>query len=129
MHDRIYYCVTQAAIALVMPSATETLIKEYLLQPKRRLEMAAQRGMPLRMVRGIAELKPLLSDRTFLCLHYRLSDTCQLTPCTVALHAAVPQTAPMPPQQQSAALAEQLAAQRTSGPVPPEAAISNTAGK
>jgi len=112
-----------------MPSATESLIKEYLLQPKRRLEMAAKRGMPLRMVHGIAELKPLLSDRTFLCLHYRLSDKCQLTPCTVALYAAVPQTAPMPPQQQSAAHPEQPDAQTTSGPLPPEAMTSNTAEK
>lgn len=77
-----------------MPAVSEGFIKDYLLHPERRARVAAQSSMPCRLIKGIAELKPLLVDRTFTCLHYHLSEDCQLTPCTLAPPASVLQTAP-----------------------------------
>ena len=78
-----------------MPAVSEGFIKDYLLHPERRAGVAAQSSMTCRLIEGIAQLKPILVDRTFTCLHYHLSEDCQLTPCTlIPPPASSQQTAP-----------------------------------
>ncbi|CAL8470831.1 g10373 [Coccomyxa elongata] len=96
VHCLVSVLQNEATLGVVMPAVCEGFIKDYLLHPERRAGLAAQSSMPFRRIKGIAELKPLLVDRTFTCLHYHLSDDFQLTPCTLAPPAvSVPQTAPL----------------------------------
>ncbi|BDA45580.1 probable RNA demethylase ALKBH5 at C-terminar half [Coccomyxa sp. Obi] len=95
VHHLVSVLQNEATLGVVMPAVSEGFIKDYLLHPQRRAGMAAESSMPFRLIKGIAELKPLLVDRTFTCLHYHLSEDCQLTPCTLAPPASAQQTAPL----------------------------------
>ena len=73
----------QAAVALIMPALDSAAIKSYLLRPAERVAIAASAGATFATVDGAADLQPFLADRTFLCLHYRLTAAGQLLllPC------------------------------------------------
>ena len=71
-------------MALIMPARDNAAIKSYLLRPAERAAIAASIGATFCTVSGAAGLQQHLADRTFMCLHYRLTATGQLLPCSVA---------------------------------------------
>jgi hypothetical protein len=88
--------VVQATVAAIMPACSAAAVKAYLLRAADRPALAAEMGASFRTVAGAAALRPLLADRAFLCLHYRLKDG-QLVPCTEAPAAQPPAAAaPLP---------------------------------
>ena len=71
----------QPVAALVMPR--DDLVKAYLLDGPGRYALAARGGGTYQTLAGAASLFPLLSDRGFVCLHYRLAPSGLLEPCRV----------------------------------------------
>lgn len=71
----------QPVAALVMPR--DDLVKAYLLDGPGRYALAARGGGTYQTLAGPASLFPLLSDRGFVCLHYRLAPSGLLEPCRV----------------------------------------------
>ena len=67
--------------ALVLPQ--DDLVKAYLLDGAGRHALAARGGGVYQTLAGAASLFPLLSDRAFVCLHYRLAHDGLLEPCHV----------------------------------------------
>ena len=80
-----------------MPACSAAVIKSYLLCAASRCALAAQIGASFCTTDGIAGLRLLLANRSFLCLHYCLRDG-RLLPCTAAPAATPPhaQAAPGP---------------------------------
>lgn len=74
------FCM-QPVAALVMPQ--DDLVKAYLLDGPGRHALAACGGGAYQTLAGAASLFPLLSDRGFVCLHYRLAHGGLLEPCHV----------------------------------------------
>ena len=77
-------------MAVIMPARDSAAIKSYLLRPAERASIAASTGATYCCIGGAGALRPFLTDRTFLCLHYRLTAAGQLLPCLVAPPAALP---------------------------------------
>ena len=109
----------QPVAALVMPPQDD-LVKAYLLDAPGRRALAAHGGGVYQALAGAQSLFPLLADRTFVCLHYRLTPGGTLEPCDAP---------PPPPPDPGSVSADEQAAERqgpapalagTPGPLPPQ---------
>jgi len=88
---------SQAVAALVMPPRDDA-VKAYLLGGPGRRALAERVGGAYTTLGGVRALFPLLTDRAFVCLHYRLARDGGLEPC----QAPAP-TPPPPPADSPAA--------------------------
>ena len=79
----------QSVAASSIGLADETAMKDYLLNPVRRPAILAAEGASLRSVRGADDLKAVIADRTFVCLHYWLAPSGDLIPCAVGPAASL----------------------------------------
>lgn len=84
----------------------DDLVKAYLLNALGRRGLAARGGGVYQALSGAQSLFPLLADRTFVCLHYRLTPGGMLEPCD----------APPPPPPDPCSAGEQAA--ESQGPAP-----------
>lgn len=84
----------------------DDLVKAYLLNALGRRGLAAHGGGVYQALSGAQSLFPLLADRTFVCLHYRLTPSGMLEPCD----------APPPPPPDPCSAGEQAA--ESQGPAP-----------
>ena len=87
----------QPVAALVLPR--DDLAKAYLLDGPGRHALAARGGGAYQTLAGAASLFPLLSDRGFICLHYRLAPSGLLEPCRVPANLPAGSAAGSPEQQ------------------------------
>ena len=87
----------QPVAALVLPR--DDLVKAYLLDGPGRPALAARGGGTYQPLPGAASLFPLLPDRGFVCLHYRLAPGGLLEPCRVPADLAAGAAAGSPEQQ------------------------------
>lgn len=111
-------------MALIMPARDSAAIKSYLLHPAERAAVAASTGATYCCVGGAEALRPFLTDRTFLCLHYRLTAAGQLLPCLDAPAAALPgPAAPAVPASAAHAPAATPAGSSCSGKVAEESNV------
>ena len=67
-----------------MPLRDDASIKQYLLESEQRPGLVLQSGGLLRQVGGVAALGGVLTDRSFVCLHYKLGLDMSLSPCLEA---------------------------------------------
>ena len=92
MHQRPYGCclatklanVVQETAAAVLPFKDEAGVKAYLLHSAQRQNILAGHGISASTAKGALGATSLLRERSFLCLHYRLDQQLQLTPCTIS---------------------------------------------
>jgi hypothetical protein len=85
----------QAVAALVMPPHDDA-VKAYLLGGPGRRALAERAGGAYTTLGGVRAVFPLLTDRAFVCLHYRLARDGGLEPCEA------PAPTPPPPPAVSA---------------------------
>lgn len=65
-----------------LPLKDDATVKEYLLHPQLRASLLLSQGAIVSSIQGTQALQPLLSSRSFVCLHYRLGAGGTLQPCT-----------------------------------------------
>ena len=66
-----------------LPLKDDATVKEYLLRPQRRASLLQSQGAVVSSIQGAQALQPMLSSRSFVCLHYRVGVGGVLQPCTV----------------------------------------------
>ncbi|KAL3162524.1 hypothetical protein ABBQ32_010180 [Trebouxia sp. C0010 RCD-2024] len=72
----------QEVLAVNLPLKDDATVKEYLLHPQLRASLLLSQGAIVSSIQGTQALQPLLSSRSFVCLHYRLGAGGTLQPCT-----------------------------------------------
>ena len=65
--------LSEPTLGALMPLKEEKYVKSYLLHPETRKELLLQSGAEVQMVSGTEGAAPLLKDKSFLVLHYRLT--------------------------------------------------------
>eukprot|EP00877_Chromochloris_zofingiensis_P010317 jgi/Chrzof1/5539/Cz16g06240.t1 len=90
---------SSVAVAL-LPAKQDGLIKKYLLQPKQRHQLLQQAGCRSCEIQGLQDLKSLMSDQLFICLHYQYTDG-QLKPCKLQPTSSANCNSNAPPHMQS----------------------------
>lgn len=120
---------------MMMPALNDNTLKEYLLRPEARSSFAAQNGACLRTVNGASGLRSYLTDRSFLCMHYRLDggegasklDTCHLDEQATAGPAAAAAAAHSPGSAAAGSAGPPELAKAGMGYSPSAAAVSSAA--